>query len=98
MWSWQFANPKMEKTFGVLLGRWRECSVKRVKGKFLYSAISNPQDCSKRFTLYFPGSAIQSDTISTSLGSMQPYVAINARRLLAHISITCLLPGIHLYI
>ena len=37
-----------------------ECSVKRGKGKFLYSAVSNPQDCSKRFTLYFPGSPIQS--------------------------------------
>ena len=28
---------------------------------------------------------------------MQPYAANNARRLLAHISIICLLPGIHLY-
>ena len=27
------------KTFGVWLGRWRECSVKRGKGKFLYSAL-----------------------------------------------------------
>ena len=85
------------KTFGVWLEHWRECSVKTAKGKVLYSATSNPQDCSKRFTLYFPGSPIQSDTISTSLGSMQPYAAINARRLLAHILITCLLRGIHLY-
>ena len=85
------------KTFGVWLGRWRECSVKRGKGKFLYSAVSNHQDCSKHFTLYFPGSPIQSDTISTSLGNMQPYAAINARRLLANLSITRLLPDIHLY-
>ena len=35
------------------------------KGKFLYSAVSSPQDRSKRFSLYF------SDTISTSLGSIQ---------------------------
>ena len=54
------------------------------------------KDCSKRFTLYFPGSPIQSDT-DTSLGSMQPYAANNARRLLAHIPINCLLPDIHLY-
>ena len=31
---------------------------------------------------------------TSSLGSMQPYAANNARRLLAHISIICLLPGI----
>ena len=54
------------------------------------------KDCSKRFTVSFPGSSIQSDT-DTSLGSMQPYAANNARRLVAHISITCLLPGIHVY-
>ena len=82
------------KTFGVWLGRWRECSVKRGKGKF---SVSNPQDYSRHFTLYFPGSPIQSDTITTSMGSMQSYAAINARRLLAHISITHLLPGINLY-
>ena len=55
------------------------------KGKFLNSAVSNPRDCSKRFTLYFPGSPVQSDSVSTSLGSIQPYTAINARRLLVHI-------------
>ena len=50
-----------------------------LKGKFLCSAVSNPQNCSKRFTLYFPGRPIQSDTISTSLESIHPYAAINAR-------------------
>ena len=55
------------------------------KGKFLYSAVSNPQDCSKRFTHYFPDRPVQSNTISTSLGSIQPYATINARRLLVHI-------------
>ena len=35
-----------------------------------------------RFIFYFPGRPVQSDTISTSLGSIQPYAAINARRLL----------------
>ena len=56
------------------------------KGKFLYSAVSSPQDRSKRFTLYFPDRPVHSDTISASLGSIQPYATINARRLLIHIS------------
>ena len=55
------------------------------KGKFLYSAVSSPQDRSKRFTLYIPDRPVHSDTISASLGSIQPYAAINARRLLVHI-------------
>ena len=58
------------------------------KCKFLYSAVSIPHDRSKRFTLYFPDRPVHSDTISTSLGSIQPYAAINARRLLVHISTT----------
>ena len=33
------------------------------KGKFWYNAVSNPQDDSKRFTLYFPGRPVQSDTM-----------------------------------
>ena len=61
---------------------------KKSKGKFLYSAVSSPQDRSKRFTLYFPDRPVHSDTISASLGSIQPYATINARRLLVHISIT----------
>ena len=50
------------KTFEVWLGHWRGCSVKTGKGKLLYSAVCNPQDCSKRFTLYFPGRPVQSHT------------------------------------
>ena len=61
---------------------------KKGKGKFLYSAVSSPQDRSKRFTLYFPDIPVHSDTISASLGSIQPYATINARRLLVHISTT----------
>ena len=52
------------------------------KGKFLYSAVSSPQDSSKRFILYIPGRPVHSDTISASLRSIQPYATINARRLL----------------
>ena len=58
------------------------------KGKFLYGAVSSPQDRSRRFTLYFPDRPVHSDTITASLGSIQPYAAINARRLLVHISTT----------
>ena len=57
-------------------------------GKFLYSAVSSPQYRSKRFTLYFPDRPVHSDTISASLGSIQTYATINARRLLVHISTT----------
>ena len=59
------------------------------KGKFLYSAVSNPQDRS----LHFTDRPVHSDTISASLGSIQPYATINARRLLVHISI-----NIYIYI
>ena len=58
------------------------------KGEFLYSAVSKSRDCSKRLTLYFPDRPVQSHTISTSLGNIQPYATINARRLRVHISTT----------
>ena len=58
------------------------------KNQFLYSPVSNPQDRSKRFTLYFPDRPVHSDTISASLGSIQPYATINAQRLLILISTT----------
>ena len=60
----------------------------KVKASFLYSAVSSLQNRSKRFTLYSPDRPVQSDTISASLGSIQPYATINARRLLVHIAIT----------
>ena len=59
-----------------------------IKGKFLHSAVSSPKNHSKRFTLYFPDRPVHPDTISASLGSIQPCVAITARRLLVHISAT----------
>ena len=52
-------------------------TLKKGKDEFFYTAGSNPQDCPKRFTLYFPDSPVQSGTISTSLGSIQPYATIN---------------------
>ena len=50
-------------------------------------SIPSRQDRSKRFTaftLYFPDRSVHSDAISTSLGSIQPYAAINVQKL--HIS------------
>ena len=64
----------------------QQAAVFKSKGKFLYSAVSNSQDRSKHFTSYFPDIPVHSDTISVSLGSIQPYATINARRLLIHIS------------
>ena len=55
-----------------------------VKVSFLYSAVS----AQSAFTLYFPDRPVQSNTISTSLGSIQPYATINVRTLLVHISTT----------
>ena len=40
------------------------------------------------FTLYFPGRPVQSNTVSTSLGSIQPYATNIVQRLLIHISTT----------
>ena len=48
----------------------------RYKGTFLYSAVSNPWDCSKHFT---PGRLAQSNTMSASIAG---------RRLVVHISIS----------
>ena len=61
----------------------------KCKGTFLCSAVSSAQ-AQSTFTLYFPDRPAQSDSISTSLGSIQPHATINARRLLVHISTTCL--------
>ena len=63
----------------LMLVKIRLLLLKKGKGKFLYSAVSSPQDRSKCFTLYFPDRPVHSDTISASLGSIQPYAAINAR-------------------
>ena len=51
-------------------------------------AVTNFVGAQSVFALYFPDRPIHSDTISASLGSIQPYATINARRLLLHISTT----------
>ena len=42
-----------DESAGKKLSHSSHC-LKKGKGKFLYSAVSNPQDCSKRCTFYFP--------------------------------------------
>ena len=46
------ANLKKEKPLRCDLDIGVGVQLKKGKGKFLCSAVSNPQDCSKRFTLY----------------------------------------------
>ena len=56
-----------------------------INSEFLYSATTL-RTAQNAFILYFPGKPVKSDTISTSLGSIQPYATINVQRLLVHIS------------
>ena len=67
---------------------------KKSKGKFLYSAVSSPHDCSKH---YFPGRPVQSNAISTSLGSIQPHAIINVQKAARTHILHCLFPGTNLY-
>ena len=76
---------------GLPIHVWHQVKVKvKVKVKVSSYIAQYPilRDCLKCFTLYFPGRPVQSDTISTSLGSTHPYATINVRRLLVHISTT----------
>ena len=93
MWSWQFANLKNGKTFGVWFGRWLSVQLKEVNVSSYIAHYPNLRI--GQSALYFTSLAVLFNQ-TPSLGSMQPYASNNARRLLAHISITCLLPGIHL--
>ena len=93
MWSWQFANLKKEKHLGCGLGVGVSVQLKEVK---VSSYIAQyPILRIAQSALYFNSLAVPFNQ-TPSQGSIQPYAAINARRVLAHISITCLLPGIHL--
>ena len=49
------------------------------------------------FTLYFPGRPVQSNTVSTSLGSIQPNATIDVRKAAHTHSYYCLKPGSYLY-
>ena len=94
MWSLQFSNLKKEKPLGCGLDVGVSVQLKEVKVSsyiaqypILRIAIS---------ALHFTSLVVLFNQ-RPSLGSMQPYAAIIARRLLAHISITSLLSGIPLY-
>ena len=53
------------------------------KGKFLYSAVPNPQGCSKRFTLYSLADLFNR-TPSLFLWEAFSHTTINLRRLIVH--------------
>ena len=77
------------KTFGVWLGPGVSVQLKKVK---VSSYIAQyPILRIAQSVLHFTALAVLFNQ-TPSLGSMhvQPYAAVNARRLLAHISITCL--------
>ena len=57
------------------------------KGMVLYSAVSSPLDCSKRFTLSSPGRPVHSDTVLGFSWKHSSHAAI-AQRLFTHISTT----------
>ena len=93
MWSWQFANLKKEIPLGCGMDVGVSVQLQEVKvSSYIaqYAILRIAQSA-----LHFSSLAVLSNQ-TPSLGSLHPYAAINARRLLAHISITCLLPGIHL--
>ena len=50
------------------------------KGSLIYSAVSSPLDCSKRFTLFaLPGRPVHSNTNSASPGSILAMAAAITR-------------------
>ena len=61
---------------------------KKVKVKFSSYIVQYPILRIAQSAFHFQDRPVQPDTISTSLGSIQPYATINARRLLVHISTT----------
>ena len=50
------------------------------KVSFFIAQYPGLRTAQSAFTLYFPGRRVQSNTISTSLGSMQPHATINVRK------------------
>ena len=54
-----------------------------INGKFLYSAVSNPPDCSKQFTLYSLADLFN-QTPSQLLWEASSHAAINAQTLFIH--------------
>ena len=67
------------------------------KGKFYIAQYPVHRTAQSGFTHYFPGRPVQSNTISTSLGSIQPHATINVRKAARTHTHHCLLPGTHLY-
>ena len=53
---------------------------KKVKVNFYIAQYLVHRTAQSAFTHYFPGRPVQSNTISTSLGSIQPHATINVRK------------------
>ena len=70
-----FTNTKFLKKMHPLLNLINVFET-QIKGKFLYSTLSSPEDCSKHFTLSFPGRPVQSNAISTSLRNIVKTIII----------------------
>ena len=85
--AWQRRLMRQMSLRMVAISRWFHYKHGMIlsQSSIVYTAVSSPQDHSKHFTLYFPDRPVHSDTISASLGSIQSYATINARRLLVHI-------------
>ena len=87
-----YIAPKSHKYF-TKTGTWGRVKMLKVSSYIAQYPILS----SERLTLYFPGRLVQSNTISTSLGSIQPHDTINVRKAARTHIHHCLLPGIHLY-
>ena len=70
---------------------------KKVKVNFYIAQYPVYRTAQSAFTHYFPGRPVQSNTISTSLGSIQPHATINVRKAARTHIHHCLLAGTHLY-
>ena len=76
---------------------WQRVYVGKKKVSFYIAQYPVHRTAQSAFTHYFPGRPVQSNTISTSLGSIQPHATINVRKAARTYIHHCLLPGTHLY-
>ena len=67
----------MARVEATMKERKSSCAIASGRG-----TTNQSSDAFKALSLYFPGRPVQSNTISTSLGSIQQYAIITVRRLL----------------
>ena len=71
--------------------------ISKKKVRFYIAQYPVHRTAQSAFTHYFLGRPVQSNTISTSQGSIQPHATINGRKVARTHIHHCLLPGTHLY-